>query len=82
MGKFPKKLAERLHAKKRFRERLGIKMSKNKRAELIAKIKRGYYRLLEYQSGGKSIYEIRDLDGKRCEVVYDRETEEIVTVLL
>lgn len=75
-----KKEAQRIHARKRFRARYGIKFTKEVREEFVRQIQRGKARCLETQTCRISIFSVF-YEERWIDVVYDKVRHEIVTCL-
>jgi len=81
-----KSTAQRIHAKRRFEKRTGIKLTPKLRRELSAKIlsKTTEAELVYKQSNRVSIYDVEhEVEGKReiFRLVFDRMRKNIVTIL-
>ena len=72
--------SQRLHAKKRFLERCGIKLTTKDLDNLRSQIVDGNAELIRKQSNRVSVWKI-NFNGTEVEVVYDKNTKNIVTVL-
>lgn len=78
--KRPKKADQVKHAKRRFKARLGLRLTPKLYAAMIQNIQDGDAELVEKQSNRVSIFKV-ELDGNKLSVVYDKNTKAIVTVL-
>lgn len=75
-----KKLAQRVHAKRRAEQRYGISMNRDSLRQLIVQIQAGKARVLERQSLRVSVLELC-IDGNPIPLVYDHKRKTIVTFL-
>jgi hypothetical protein len=75
----------RKHACKRCRQRIGIKLTRKLERQIVSTIKKGGDRckLIEGKTKKDSTREVLDVDlfGQIIRVVYDKEIDQIVTVL-
>jgi len=75
------KVADQIsHAKRRFKARLGLKLTPKLYASMIQDIQGGQAELVDKQSNRVSIFRL-EVDGHTVKVVYDKHTKAIVTVL-
>lgn len=83
MKRPPKKHCERIHAKRRAEERLGLKINREQYRLLRDRIKaRGPgVVLLEKQSLRRSKFAVTLDDGRTVPVIWDRKRNEIITFL-
>lgn len=73
----PKKQAQRIHAKKRIKQRLGIEINRHEYKELVERIVNGKYKKAKKQSRRVTLFEMIIKDIKSV-VVYDNERHNIV----
>ena len=73
-----KKKSQRKHAKRRFQERFGLKLSKSLRQEIINIIRVGKATPVKRQSLRVGLFEVCIRD-KTMIVVYDKNSKEIVS---
>jgi len=71
--------AQRRHAKRRARERLGIKLHDDLLIRMVRRIQAGEMDFHSKQSNRVSRY-LDEIDGEKVLVVYDRKRKNIVTV--
>lgn len=80
MKEMSKLTAERIHAKRRARERLGINLNRFARRELVKRIMTGKCRCLYRQSHRVSVF--RDtINNREIDIVYDKTRHTIITFL-
>jgi elongation factor P--beta-lysine ligase len=75
-----KERAERIHAERRFIERVGIDLTQNLHELLVSQIKKGKLKFVERQSVRVTLWET-ELNGITVHLVYDKKRKQIVTVL-
>ena len=75
-----KAYAERVHFKKRLRERYGVRCNQDLYRSFVGQIKRGASTLILKQSNTRSVHEIR-YNGRPIWVVYDLKRKELCTAL-
>lgn len=80
MGKYSKKKAEFIHARRRMRQRFGIEMGQVRRRMIVQAIQAGKAEFLGRQSCRVTLWRV-EVDGAKLSVVYDNKRKEIVTVL-
>lgn len=68
------------HAKRRFRQRLGIELTPALNKALLAQIQDGVAELVEHQSRRVSVFKTT-IEGQQVRLVYDKNTKVIVTLL-
>jgi len=76
-----KKKSERLHARRRARERYGIEVGNHTRRKIIQAIQGGRSKAVRRTSTNKTVHDVTLDDGFTVRVVYDKERKEIVTFL-
>jgi hypothetical protein len=80
-----KSKAQKIHAKRRFAERLGMSVGNKSLDEMVRKIKAGQGKFIKRQSLRVAIWELIVLDDdsipRVVRVIYDRQRSNIVTVL-
>lgn len=72
--------SQQKHARRRARERFGIKLTRNDQIDMVGMIRDGRSRMVERQSLRVSVHEV-EWDGYKLRVVYDKSRRTIVTVL-
>jgi len=86
MGKKKEKMKkykqQRQHAKVRFIQRLGITLSSQLHDELVRQIQKKEAKLIEKQSNRVSVFMVDVGEGREAKVVYDKNSKNLVTVLL
>lgn len=75
-----KKLAQRVHARKRFASRHNIEFTKAVRREFVKQIQSGQARHIRKQSNRVALYSVQ-YEGKWIDVIYDNKTHNVVTCL-
>lgn len=83
-GRDAKRSALRVHARRRFASRLGVQLTRDLEAKIVARIRDGYASLVERQSNAIAVWELAlpdDPRATRIRVVYDRRRRCVVTVL-
>jgi hypothetical protein len=78
--KLTKAQAERVHAKKRAKERYNLDLNRFDLREIIQQISLKQAKLLENKTNRLALYQI-DVKGISCKVIYDRQRKQIVTFL-
>jgi len=79
--KSSKELSEHLHARRRFKERVGIDLTREIESEIVSKIQRGKNaRFVDRQSGRVTIWDV-EVQRLWVRVVYDSNRHSVVTVL-
>ncbi len=73
--------AQKYHAKRRFRERLGCDWSSGRIQSLKYKIIFGKGEFIEAQSNRLSVWRVEGPGKKLIDVIYDKDRKTIVTVL-
>jgi hypothetical protein len=76
----PKRRSERLHARRRARERYGIEVGPATRKAILAAIANGRHTLVQRSSLRVSVHDVT-VDGIPMRVVLDRHRNELVTFL-
>lgn len=79
-----KSTAQRVHAKRKFMQRVGVKLTPELRRELAGKILSKEAELVHKQSNRVSIYDVEhEIEGKReiFRLVFDQMRRNIVTIL-
>lgn len=72
---------ERIHVKRRFMERFGINLSRNKRIEIIKAIQNGKATFIKKESNRISLFDV-DIEHQVVRVAYDNLRKEIVTAMV
>jgi hypothetical protein len=75
-----KSTAQRIHAFNRFKQRTGLHFTKEVRSKFITMIKNGKTTCVQQQSLRITVHDVT-YDGKVYRVIYDKNRENIVTVL-
>ena len=80
MKKLTKTMSERWHAKRRFKERFGIKINRFDLREIIKNIRNNKYKVFKNQSNRITIFrgEVKKINVL---IVYDKKRKTIVTFL-
>jgi hypothetical protein len=76
-----KKTSERMHFKKRMRQRFGIELTTSQCKDIADFIKRGKAKFIRRESLRVVIHEM-EIQGKLVHVVYDKERQTPVSALL
>ena len=72
---------QKLHAKRRIRERFGISLNDHQLAELVKQIQSSKLKLVEKQSNRISVFLAKIPSGENVRLVYDKNSHTIVTVM-
>jgi len=78
-GKAGKRDAQRAHARRRARERLGIDLKPHVESDIIRRIEEGEAKLARKQSLRVHVYFL-EVEGQEVAVVYDRARKTVVTL--
>lgn len=73
--------ARRIHARRRFRERTGIKFTRKVAAQCVNQIHKQKAEFLRRYSKTRTLWAVK-IDGIRFVVVYNKRSGQIVTVLV
>ena len=77
-----KEQSQNVHARRRFMQRFGIPLTKERKAEILAKIQMGHAHFVEKQSNRISIFDVfLEGSGTKVRIVYDKNRHNIVSVL-
>ena len=80
----PKRLskhkAERMHAMRRFSERMGFGLSKEGYDDLVRQVQEGKAQFVCKQSNRVTVFRLR-MDGKPVRIAYDKQRHQIVTFM-
>jgi hypothetical protein len=76
-----KATAQKQHARRRFRDRLGVCLTKNKHRELVNQIRAGKLAMVKEQSKRVKLYRAT-ISGEEVNLVYDATRSLIITVFL
>lgn len=80
MDKNLKKNAQRVHARRRMRQRFGIELGEVRRRSIVQAIQSGRARFVRRQSCRVTLWRV-EVDGVEVAIVYDSKRKEIVTIL-
>jgi hypothetical protein len=75
-----KVICQRIHAKSRFKERLGLDITTAQIDAMVKTIQMGYAKFVERQSARVSKWEMT-FNDRPYYVIYDKRTKSIVTIL-
>jgi hypothetical protein len=78
--RLPKRVAERIHAKKRLAKRYDMIVNRAQLKEMVDFIRNGKAKFLYRKSNNRSLWLV-PYDGKMIKVVYDNHRGEIITAL-
>lgn len=75
-----KEQSQNIHARRRFYQRFGIKLTKELKVHIVKMIQRGFATLVEKQTNRVSLFDVC-IEGKTVRVVYDKQRKNIVSAL-
>ena len=75
-----KRISNRIHARKRAKQRFGMNLTKELESRIVKRIQAGHTEPLGKQSNTRSLHLV-EVDGVTMRVAYDRSRSSLVTIL-